>query len=79
MTYNGFKTLKEALDAHKAWHAGETKAAKRLNLRRANLRGADLSGAHLIDANLTGANLTGANLSGAKLIPNPLMVKRGAE
>jgi hypothetical protein len=61
MKYNGFDTLKEALDAHREWLTDSNKG------KHANLRGADLSGANLSDADLSGANLSYANLSCAKL------------
>jgi len=54
MKYNGFKTLQEALAAHKAWLNGED-GAKRLDLSGANLSRADLSGADLSGANLSRA------------------------
>ena len=71
MTYNGFETLPEALNAHLAWVNCE-KFGKRLNLHGADLHGAelssaDLSGANLSDVNLNGAGLRYADLSGAKL------------
>ena len=61
MIYNGFDTLKEALDAHIAWRQDSSKG-KRLDLSGANLIGADLSRANLRDANLRGADLGGADL-----------------
>ena len=61
MIYNGFDTLKEALDAHIAWRQDSSKG------KRLDLSGADLRGAYLSDAYLSGANLSGANLSGAYL------------
>ena len=66
MTYSGFATLQEALDAHKAWRDG-AEGGKRANLSGADLRGADLRGANLSGADLSGANLRGANLRGADL------------
>jgi len=66
MTYNGFDTLREALDAHNTW-CSDPKRGKRLNLSGAYLSGAYLSGANLSDANLSDANLSDANLSDANL------------
>ena len=64
--YSGFDTLKEALDAHRAWILNK-KDGKRANLRGADLRNADLRGAYLRGAYLSGANLRSANLSGENL------------
>ena len=70
--YSGFDTLKEALDAHRAWILNK-EDGKRADLSRAyfsgeNLSGANLSGAYLRDANLSRANLSRTDLSGANLI-----------
>jgi hypothetical protein len=66
--YSGFETIKECLDAHKAWLRGESgDHARRANLSLANLSGADLRRANLRRANLSGADLSGANLRGANL------------
>ena len=61
--YSGFKTLKEALDAHRAWVFGEA-GGKCANLGGTNLSGANLSGANLSGAYLRGANLSDTDLSG---------------
>jgi hypothetical protein len=52
--------LKEILDQHRLWLAGN-------GGKRAYLSGADLHGANLTGANLTGADLRGADLRGAYL------------
>ncbi len=74
------ENLKEILDQHKLWLAGDGGECANLedenledenligaNLRYANLEGANLEGANLRGANLRGANLRGANLEGANL------------
>ena len=66
LTYNGFTTLREALDAHVFWINGEPNG-KRADLRGADLSDADLHGADLRNAILTDANLCGADLSNADL------------
>ncbi len=66
MKYNGFDTLKEALDAHREWLTDSNKG-KYADLSYADLRGADLYGVDLRGANLSGADLNCATLSGAKL------------
>ena len=69
--YSGFDTLKEALDAHRAWilnkEDGKCANLSRADLNGAYLRGADLNGADLSSANLSGVNLSSANLSGVNL------------
>jgi hypothetical protein len=76
LKYNGFDTLKEALEAHHEWLLDITEGKRAdlsdanlsgANLSRANLSLANLSRADLSDANLSGANLSGAYLSGANL------------
>ena len=64
--YSGFDTLKEALEAHRAWILNK-EDGKCANLSRADLGGAILRGANLSDTNLSNANLSRANLSEAKL------------
>jgi len=67
--------LKQILDKHKNWLAGE-RAGQRANLYRADLSGADLYRANLYRANLYGANLSRADLRGADLGETDL---RGAD
>ena len=64
--YSGFDTLKEALEAHRAWVFDENDG-KRVDLGDANLKGADLNSAYLNGANLKCAYLSGADLSDAIL------------
>jgi hypothetical protein len=64
--YNGFNTLKEALDAHRVWITDPSKG-KYANLSCMDLYGADLYGADLYDGDLSGADLRDADLGDADL------------
>ena len=59
--YSGFDTLKEALDAHRAWILNK-EDGKRADLSRAYFSGENLSGANLNRVDLKGADLRGTYL-----------------